>query len=235
MHDGSANLLLSRQRNAAQLEPHTPVVDDSRSAATWIGNNARYDIRSIKGKLSTMPSQEPVRIAARRFCVATTVIAGVFAISRLDFHEAKPDVDVLPDGAPGSGIVDRTEVTRIWLPQGLYDLAKREGETPAVRSHEELQTHLDRLGKGASWYVLAFRHHQADGRVTTIHQIRRPRETPQSFGEFMDAMATVAGIPPKRTELDFSKAQVSVIPDTVSTADPREIIPELSIQPERSP
>ena len=102
----------------------------------------------------------------------------------------------MPDGPPGSGVVARFEVTTIWLPQGLFDLAQRKTEPAVFASHEDLRTHLDHLGLGTAWYAMKYRGYQVTGRAEEITVIRRPGESPEHVAEYHDVMATAAGRPP---------------------------------------
>ena len=83
------------------------------------------------------------RVLAQRFGVALVVMAGILGLSRVGFQPARPAPENLPDGPPGSGIVARVEVTTIWLPQGLFDLAQRKTDPAVFASHEELWTHVE--------------------------------------------------------------------------------------------
>ena len=65
---------------------------------------------------------------------------------------------------PGAGIIVRSEVLRLWLPQTLVELAKSQPQSPPLRTHAELQ----RLLEGQDQKALVVR------RVTTRASGRRP-------------------------------------------------------------
>ncbi len=173
-------------------------------------------------------------VLAQRFGVALVVIAGILGLSRVDFQSTRPAPEHLPDGSPGSGIVARVEVTAIWLPQGLFDLAQRKTGAAVFASHEELQTHLDRLGLGTAWYAITSRGHQLNGRAEEITFIRWPGESPEQFEQYEEVMAMAAGRPPDHAGLDDSHANVTVFSDSLLKANPREVVGELTTQAGRS-
>ena len=179
-------------------------------------------------------ARSAARVLAQRFGVAVVVIAGILGLSRVGFQTARPAPENLPDGPPGSGIVTRNEVTTIWLPQGLFDLARRKTEPAVFASHGELRTHLDRAGLGTAWYAMTTRGYQLNGRAAEITFISWPGESPERFEEFQDVMAGVAGRPPDHPGVDFSSAKVVVFSDSLLKADPREVVTEVTTQSGRS-
>jgi hypothetical protein len=142
-----------------------------------------------------------------------------------------PTAAPAPEALPGSGIILRTEVTAIWMPQALRDLARHQAGPPVDRSPEELQGYLGRNGWRAEWYALTYRTHQANGASGEITQIRRLSEAADRLDELQAVMATAAGRPPRHEGRDFSHARVEVIPDTLQAVDPREAITRLMAEP----
>jgi hypothetical protein len=158
---------------------------------------------------------------------AAVVIASLVGLTWVGHHAGAPD----PEDPPGSGIIIRTEVTSIWVPQALCDLARHRTGPPVDRSPEELQTYLGRNGWSAAWYALTYRGHQVNGGFREITQIRRLSEAADHLDELRAVMATAAGKPPRFEGGDFSHARVEVIPDTLQTVDPREAITRLLAEP----
>jgi hypothetical protein len=142
-----------------------------------------------------------------------------------------PTAAPAPEGPPGSGTVLRTEVTAIWMPQALRDLARRQAGPSVDRSPEELQTSLGRNGWRAAWYALTYRMHQVNGELGEITQIRRLSEAADHLDELQAVMARAAGRPPRSEGGDFSHARVEVIPDTLHAVDPRAAITRLMAEP----
>jgi hypothetical protein len=136
-----------------------------------------------------------------------------------------------PEGPPTWGIVVHTEVTAIWLPRALLDLARQQGGPPEFRSTEELQTFLGRSGCTAAWYALTCRGYQANGLSGEMTQTRLLSDAADHLEELRTVMATAAGKPPRFEGPDFSHARVAVIPDTMQGIDRREAITRLMAEP----
>jgi hypothetical protein len=68
-----------------------------------------------------------------------------------------------PEEPPGSGIVLRTEVTAVWIPRALLDVAQGEAGAPVFRSPDAPHTELKRRGLNDMWYSITYRHHQVNG------------------------------------------------------------------------
>jgi hypothetical protein len=64
-------------------------------------------------------------------------------LAALTSGEARPERQDEDNDRPGGGIVVRTEVLRLWLPEPLSKLAKRQSRTPVPRDHGELQRILE--------------------------------------------------------------------------------------------
>jgi hypothetical protein len=158
---------------------------------------------------------------------AAAVIASLVCLAGVEHHAGEPD----PEDRPGSGTIIRTEVTAIWAPQALCDLARHKADPPMELSPERLQTCLARSGWRDAWYALTYRGHQANGGIGEMTQIRRLSEAADHLDELHAVMATAAGRPPQFEGPDFSHARVKVIPDTMRAMDPREAITRLMAEP----
>jgi hypothetical protein len=112
---------------------------------------------------------------------AAAMIAAVLGLMWAGHHAQGPG----QEGHPGAGIVVHTEVTTIWLPRALLDLARQQGGVEVDRSPEELQTYLGRCGSTAAWYPLTYRGHQVNGGFGEFTQIRRLGEAADHLDEFM--------------------------------------------------
>jgi hypothetical protein len=158
---------------------------------------------------------------------AAAMIAAVLGLMWADPHAQSPG----PEGPSGSGIVVHTEVTAIWLPQALLDLARQQGGPPEFGSTEELQTFLRRSGCTPAWYALTCRHYQVNGQSAGITQTRLLSDAADHLDELQAVMATAAGKPPRFEGSDFSHARVEVIPDTLQGIDRCEAIARLMAEP----
>jgi hypothetical protein len=133
----------------------------------------------------------------------------------------------VPEVPPGSGVNSKTEVTAIWMPRSLLDLARDQAGSPMHRSPEELQTYLEQRGWRTAWYALTYCAHQVDGRSAEITQIRLLTEAAKDLDEFQAVMAAAAGRPTRLEGWDRSRANVVVVPDALQCVDPREAITAL--------
>jgi hypothetical protein len=163
------------------------------------------------------------------------VIAGIVGLVYVSFQARSPG----PADRPGSGIFVRTEVTALWVPRALRDVAQGEAVTAVFRSPETLQTELKRRGLNDAWYALTYRGYQVNGDRAEITQVRRISEAYAHVEEFRDMMAMAAGHPPRHERREFSQVKVEIIPDTLLNADPRkavsQLIPERALFPSKRP
>ena len=155
-------------------------------------------------------------------------IAGGFGLTWLSFRAGSPS----PEGPPNSGIVVRTEVTALWIPDALRNVAQGEAGATIFHSPEALQTELERRGLNDAWYALTYRGYQVNGDSAESTQVRRISEAPAHIEEFQYMMATAAGNPPRHEGREFSQVKVGIIPDTLLTANPLNAVSQLV--PERA-
>jgi hypothetical protein len=156
--------------------------------------------------------------------LAAVVAAALAGLIWVGPHAGAPPAEE----PPGSGIVVRTEVTALWVPLALYDLAQQRADSLCDSSEQDL---LKICGPRAAWYALTRRGHQVNGRWTEITQIRRASETAGHRDEFRDVIATVAGKPPRYETLDFSHAAIFVIPESLLAVEPLQAIARLRAAP----
>jgi hypothetical protein len=157
--------------------------------------------------------------------------AGVAWLAGLSFHVARRAHQSEPVDQSGAGIIVHSQLLRLWLPQELTDLPKRQSHSLVVRTHEELRRLLERQDRRRLWYALTFRAHQLNGKVVDLTFIRWPYDEPRHFPEFLDILATAAGNPPRGPDADYSKASISIIPQESSKREPRDVMTELPIGP----
>lgn len=144
-------------------------------------------------------------------------IAAIVGLVAVNFQAGAPG----PADFPGSGIVVRNEVTTLWIPRALHDVVQGEAGAPVLLSPEALPIELKRLGLNDAWYALTYRGHKVNGEFGEITQIRRLSAAADHLDELQDVMATAAGRPARYEAVDFSRARVEVIPDTLLAVDPR--------------
>jgi len=156
-----------------------------------------------------------------RRLVGNLMIVVVFvttAIGLVHFNAVVPQPGAAPEfnDPPGSGVIVRSEVIHLWLPEILVDPARHEFPALAARTHQELKKALERRGQEKLWYAITVRGHQVNDRATDISFIRYPYREPDHLQELMDILATVAGIPPRHPSADYSAAIVHIMPASMS-------------------
>jgi hypothetical protein len=153
--------------------------------------------------------------------------AGLMGLVGLSFHVVRRAHEVEPVDQPGAGIIVHSELLRLWLPQELTELSKRQSQSLVVRTHEELQRLLELQDRRRLWYALTFRAHQLNDKVVDLTFIRWPYDDPRHFQEFLYILATAVGNPPRGPDADYSKASVSIIAQEASKREPRDVMAEL--------
>ena len=118
--------------------------------------------------------------------------------------------------APGSGLIVRSEVIHLWLPESLVDLAQREPPALVTRTHHELIKALNRRGPQNLWYAITVRAYLANNRSEDMSFIRHPYRQFDHLQELTDIVATVVGIPPRHLAADYSAAVVHIMPARMS-------------------
>jgi hypothetical protein len=164
--------------------------------------------------------------AATLFMIVA-VAAGVIGLGRFSLHVSSMPQVQEPADRPGAGIIVRSELVHLWLPQGVTELARRHARSRSVQTHEQLRRILEQEDRQDLWYALTTRTQQVDGEFADITMIRRPYDDELHFVEFLDVLATVAGDPPRHLDADFSRASVRLIGDEFLKRDPREVMTEL--------
>jgi hypothetical protein len=139
-------------------------------------------------------------------------------IGLLQFGALAPRLSGAPEfsGPPGSGVIIRSEVIHLWVPETLVDPALHELPALVARTHQELKQTLKRRGQENLWYAITVRGHQANHGATDISFIRYPYRDPESLEELMDVLAAVAGRRPRDSSADYSAAVVHITPAAMS-------------------
>ena len=151
-------------------------------------------------------------------------IAGACALILVSRHTRAP----LRQVAPSSGVVMQTEVTVVWVPRAVRDVAQGQGSSPGPSSLEAVRTELKRRGLNDAWYAIEHRGHRVDGGGETT-QTRRMSEAADHLDEFHAVMATAAGR--RGYGRESRPARVEIIPDAFQSLDPREAMARLTSEP----
>jgi hypothetical protein len=159
--------------------------------------------------------------------ILALIVAVAMAFTRLDSRVIRPGRAVEAEEEPGSGVVVSDEVVHLWFPEALLDEARSQPISAVARSHAEVRSLPEPLGREKLWYALTVRCHQRNGRYASVTYVRHPYGNPEHFSEFLEALATAAGHPPIDPTPRFSKTEVHIIPGDLSERKPSEVIEEL--------
>jgi len=161
----------------------------------------------------------------------TVVFIGAGSMALIHFASSMARQDQLAgsDSEPGgSGIMIRTEVIRLYVPQALIELAHRQTEQPSIRTHEDLRQRLEMEHHQNLSYAVTARGLQVNGEFVDLRFIRKPYSDPARFAEFLDVLAAARGNPPH----DFEQATIEQIFDESSERELREVMSKLLEQPQ---
>jgi hypothetical protein len=168
--------------------------------------------------------KRPLLIGGERVVMALVLAGALFALTRFAKHAARPDQELDADNIPGGGVFVRTEALRLWVPEELSELVRRDESESAAPVRGELERCLEQRRRKGLWYALTTRAYQVDGRFTDLTVVRRPYDNPQHFSELLELLASLAGEVPGDSIEDFSTLKIHVLPEELSRADPSEII-----------
>jgi hypothetical protein len=146
------------------------------------------------------------------------VVFAPIAIGLAHSNAVVPQPGAAPElsDAPGSGVIVRSEVIHLWLPETLADLARSESPALGARTHQELKKALEQRGQQNLWYAITVRGHQVNHGASDISFIRYPYRQPEYLQELMDVLAIVAGSAPRLPSADYSAAIVHIMPAGMS-------------------
>ena len=111
------------------------------------------------------------------------VVVVATAIGLTQFGAVAPRPSGAPEFSdpPGSGVIVRSEVIHLWLPENLVDLARHEFPALVARTHQELKKALERRGQENLWYAITVRGHQVNQGAADISFIRHPYREPENL------------------------------------------------------
>jgi hypothetical protein len=177
-------------------------------------------------KRLTMTDQTGRRLWWRLLGNPITLVGFVVIAMGLAWHKfdaTQPASEPELDEPPNSGLIVRSEVLYVCIPQALIDLAKRDLEAHVDSTYDDWKATLERHGHQNVCYGLLVRTHQKNGRVVDLTFVRYPHREPQIFQELLDVLAIEAGRPPVRDpDRDYSRTTVEI----ASTNAPRQEILE---------
>jgi hypothetical protein len=163
--------------------------------------------------------------------MAAVVVIGTMGIIWLSFKVSRPDHN--PANEPGRGASDLThsEVDRIFVPKALEELARSPTNLAALDTDDSIQRWLQQHGLEKAWYAITFRQFQKNGEHKWLTTHCRPYENPTKVLEFRYVLEALSGDPPTTPLVDYSTAEIVVIPPEIAAKEPAGAIAELMEMP----
>jgi hypothetical protein len=187
-------------------------------ACLTISNSIFLEVLSMPKRIATVDFR--LRTLFRRLAgnLMIVVVFVTMVIGLAHFNAVVPQPGAVPElsDAPGSGLIVRSEVIHLWLPESLVDPARNESPSLVTRTHQELIKALDRRGQENLWYAITVRAYLANDRSEDMSFIRHPYRQLDHLQELTDIVATVVGIPPRHPSADYSAAVVHIMPARMS-------------------
>ena len=135
--------------------------------------------------------------------------SGLFLFGRHVWHSGGHKTEM-------PGITVKSEILTIYAPSALIRFAKTHPEI--ATNDEPLQ--LLREEQLSLWFAVAVRNYQADGIVANVAASYRPGAMPEYFDNTKAVLLTLARNPPGPGAVDFTKAEIVVIEDTMMELGP---------------
>jgi hypothetical protein len=179
------------------------------------------------------PSQNRTRFLVRltfllreKLVLLAILLTGMIGLIGLWGYVPKHEPSSGPPPRPGSGIPHHVQVKTICIHPALAVLSALSSDRAPLRSHDALRRYLESRGSQSAWYAITTRAFAPAG-FTTITSFSRPYESPERSAQLADVLATAAGKPPAYPGIDYSAAEIVVIPDDLACEEPREAIANL--------
>jgi hypothetical protein len=167
--------------------------------------------------------------------IVVVLVTTAFGLAQFDALAPRPSGALEFSDPPGSGVIVRSEVIHLWLPEILVDPARHEFSALVARTHQELKKAFERRGRENFWYAITIRGHQANHGAADISFIRYPYREPENLQELMDVLAAVAGRPPRHPSADYSAAIVHIMPAGMSQREWLEVMHASSLLRQAGP
>jgi hypothetical protein len=137
--------------------------------------------------------------------------SGLFLFGRHVWHSGGRQTEM-------PGITVKSEILIIYAPRALITFAETH---PEIATNDEL-VRLIREEQPSVWFAVGARNYQADGIVANVEASYRPGEMPEYFDTTKAVLRTLAGNPPGSGAVDYTKAKIVVMEDTLMELEPVE-------------
>ncbi len=128
---------------------------------------------------------------------------------------------------PGSGITVQIDLTDIWVPRQLYELARSQCANPKLASEEALKRQLRNDGLENLWFAGTLALHQPDGGISLITTIDHPCASTTTIPSLFDLLDEIGGSPKNDSSAPRSAPRVHVIPEELLSRPPSNAVNDL--------
>jgi hypothetical protein len=187
-------------------------------ACLTISNSFFLEVLSMPKRIATVDLWLRTLFSrlAGNLMIVVVLVTMVIGLTHFNTVVPQPGAASELSDAPGSGVIVRSEVIRLWLPESLADLAQSEPPALVARNYQELMKAVERRGQEDLSYAITVRAYLANDRSDDMSFIRHPYRQLDHLQELTDIVATVAGIPPRHPSADYSAAVVHIMPARMS-------------------
>jgi hypothetical protein len=155
--------------------------------------------------------QRVLPILGGKTLMAILLVTAVAALTTANSHLPRPDQDDEAEELPGAGIIVRSEVVHLQIPETLWELACLQSQAQVVSDHNDLRLFLEQRHQTDLWYAVTTRGHQVNGGHSDITFVRHPYDDPLHFQEVLDILARAIGRTDGDTTSEYFGASVSII------------------------
>jgi hypothetical protein len=155
---------------------------------------------------------------------------GVGGLSWLTRHVSTFGNGVHAASKPARTYLTRTEVRLILVPRSFVELAKTRGLLDSLHTHADLEKCLESRGMERAWYVINSALLQSNGEIREGTRYCCPHDDPSRFQEFRVVIAALQKKPSWVSEVDFSKAEIHIMPELAAREAPGTDVDELIVR-----
>ncbi len=171
------------------------------------------------------------RSRAELLVTALTIVLGFVGLIWFSANVVRPQPHPSDEPRRGERDLVHSEAERIFVPAALRDLAKDSTVFAALESHASIQRCLRERGLERVWYAVTYRQLQANDLVETMTTHSRPAVSSANVQEFRSVLETLAGKPPSTPMVDYSTAEITIIPEAIAAKEPGDAMAELMLIP----
>jgi hypothetical protein len=190
---------------------------------------SQYPIGYGENTLSSKQAHVPKIRAPRldRAGIAILLAAAIAALTHLSSYAQPPEPDDDFPGSPGSGLIIRSEITRLLVPGRLLELARQDTGHSSIERAIDLQRRLKAQGLEDLWYVVTRNTLMANGGTMDLSFIRYPAREPVHFREFQEDLALLAPDAARAPSDEERPVSIERIPDEIAKGDPHAAVDRL--------